>query len=61
MPADIEQSIASNTLRPDAKEPRPPEELYDLVEDPWEESNLIDAPELEFGQILMKDVILHAT
>lgn len=44
LPADIERSIASNTLRPDAHDLRPIEELYDLQVDPWEENNLISDP-----------------
>jgi len=46
LPFDIERSIAAKTLRPDAQEPRPREELYDLHQDPNEEINLIDNPAL---------------
>jgi len=44
MPADIRRSIASNTLRPDAGDPRPAEELYDLHADPDENVNLAADP-----------------
>ena len=44
LPGDMKASIASNTLRPDAKEQRAPEELYDLDKDPGEENNLADDP-----------------
>ncbi len=46
LPKDIQASIASKTLRPDANEPRPREELYDLAIDPHEETNRMDDPEL---------------
>jgi arylsulfatase A-like enzyme len=44
LPTDIERSIASNELRADALLPRPPEELYDLPNDPAEERNLAGDP-----------------
>ena len=40
MPRDIRESIASNTLRPDAGAPRAAQELYDLQADPFESVNL---------------------
>ncbi len=46
LPRDIVDSIASNTLRPDANEPRDREELYDLKADPGEEVNRIADPAL---------------
>lgn len=46
LPKDIADSIASNTLRPEAGEPRAPEELYDLETDPHEEHNRIEDPGL---------------
>ena len=47
LPKDIRRSIASNELRADAFETRPPEELYDLRQDPVEERNLANDPAYE--------------
>jgi len=38
-------STAWTELPPGATDPRAPEELYDLIEDPWEQHNLADSPE----------------
>jgi arylsulfatase A-like enzyme len=44
LPMDIRASMASRCLRSDALDPRPPEEVYDLRDDPGEEKNLIQDP-----------------
>jgi len=46
LPKDILDSIASRPLRPDALQPRPPEELYHLEADPGEEHNRAADPAL---------------
>ncbi len=46
LPADIQDSICAQALPADANDPRPPEELYDLVEDPDETTNRIGDPAL---------------
>jgi len=44
LPCDIELHFPHRSRRPDLREPRPAEELYDLQADPGEEANLIDSP-----------------
>jgi arylsulfatase A-like enzyme len=46
LPKDILESVMAKALRGDANAPRPREELYDLHDDPGEETNRIDEPAL---------------
>ena len=46
LPIDIRRSIAANTLRPGALDPRPKDQLFDLETDPDEMENRIADPSL---------------
>ena len=45
LPTDIEQSLTRRDMGDEHLEQRPPVELYDLQEDPWEMENLAGRPE----------------
>ena len=45
LPQDIERAFPAGSLRPDALEPRPAEELYHIDADPGEERNLVGSAE----------------
>jgi arylsulfatase A-like enzyme len=47
LPSDIARSPSARTLRPEANDRRPAEELYDLKSDPLEATNLIGEPQLQ--------------